>query len=158
MTPMQSLKNQFDFFKNLLPPIFQEIALNHSEDKTYVSHWCGDSITYNMKGVRSDFIKLFQAKFNTHESYSIGFSFHYINISKEQQTIQVSIKKGHQEPLYFLSEHLSIEEFRKQFIITLEQIAKEEDKNYAKIIQIMQENFHLKPQYNLQHKKRFKKK
>ena len=103
MTPMQSLKNQFDSFKSLLPSIFQEIALNHSEDKTYVSHWCGDSITYHMKGVRSDFIKLFQAKFNTHNSYSIGFSFHYLHIPEEQQTIQVSLKKLNKNHYIFLA-------------------------------------------------------
>lgn len=47
MTPMESLKNQFDIFKEILPPAFKELALNKSEDKSHVTYWLGDKYEHH---------------------------------------------------------------------------------------------------------------
>jgi hypothetical protein len=153
MTPMQIFKNQFDIFKKLLPSSFQELALNKSEDSTYISHWCGDRIEYFKKGVRSDFIKTFKLQFNDVNSYSIGFSFHYLNIPKEEQTIQISLKKGNKSPLFFKSEQLPLEKFKELFSSLLIQMQSLEDKNYQSIIHMIENHFHLSPSYPPKEKK-----
>ena len=141
MTPMQKLKNQFDEFKSLLPSGFTEISLNHSEEKTYTSMFCGDAETFENKGVKSDFIKLFQIKFNNQDAFSIGFSFDYL---KDNESVQVSIKEGTKYPIYFLSKPFAIDEFRDSFKHVISQI-KSSECDYEKILTIFKDEYDLKP-------------
>lgn len=145
---MQLLKPQFDSFKNLLPEIFKEVALNKSEDKTYINYFCGDRTVHEMKGVRSDFIKTFKAKLNDENSYSIGFSFKYYDVKENEQTIQVSLKVGDREPLYYKGKHLTIMDFRIQFNEVIEKIKLLETKDYKEIAQIITEHFNLLPSHH----------
>ena len=112
-TPMQKTKNLFDDFKALLPKEFKETSLNKSEDKTYVDHWCGDRNVIEMKGVRSDFIKTFKIQFNDVDSYSIGFSFNYLEAIEE--TVIVSLKKGNKEASFLNSKSLNMDNFKSSF-------------------------------------------
>lgn len=143
MTPMQSLKNQFDLFKTLLPAVFKEVALNKSEARTYVDNFCGDQTEHFMKGVRSDFIKTFKAKFNDKDSYSIGFSFQYLEVPDNAQTVQVSLKIGNREPLYYAGEQLSVDDFRKAFVGFLEQLQKAKPADCTDIVYMVKESFGL---------------
>lgn len=152
MTPMQSLKNHFDSFKNLLPEVFKELSLNKSEDRTFVLSFCGDSTEYSMKGVRSDFIKTFKAKFNDQDSYSIGFSFKYLNVPDVEQTVQVSLKIGNKYPLYYKGEHLLVEDFRVKFSNAVKKIDDLEDKNCKTIVNLVKEDFNLLPNHHAKEK------
>jgi hypothetical protein len=147
MTPMQSLKNQFDQLKSVLPDTFKETALNKSEPKTEVVGFLGDLNEYHNKGVKSDFIKTFKAKLNDKDSYSIGFAFKYLNIKEDDQTVQVSLKVGNKEPLYFKGQRLSVEVFREKIIETINKIEALEEKKYAPIVELFKSDFNLLPSH-----------
>ena len=148
MTPMQSLKNQFDQLKSILPPVFKEMTLNKVEPKTEVVGFCGELTEYNSKGVKSDFIKTFKAKLNDQDSYSIGFSFKYLDVKEEEQTIQVSLKIGNKEPLYFKGKKLSVVDFRAKFIDSLAKIEAMEVRNYMTIVELFKNDFELLPSHH----------
>jgi len=147
MTPMQVLKNQFDQLKSLLPDTFKEIALNKVEPKTEVIRYLGDITEHNTKGVKSDFIKTFKAKLNDQDSYSIGFAFKYLDVKEDEQTVQVSLKIGNKEPLYYKGQRLSVEDFRKKIIDTTKKIEALEVKHYNPIVAIFKEDFNLLPSH-----------
>jgi hypothetical protein len=148
MTPMQSLKNQFDSFKNILPATFKELALNKSEPNTSVSSWCGEQFVHENKGVRSDFIKTFKAKLNDVDSYSIGFSFKYLDIPDAEHTVQVSLKVGNKEPLYYKGKEMLVAEFRTKFTETLAKLETLEIKHYKPIVELVKEEFNLLPSHH----------
>lgn len=148
MTPMQSLKNQFDQLKAILPPVFKEMTLNKVEPKTEVVGYCGEMTEFNKKGVKSDFIKTFKAKLNDQESYSIGFSFKYLEVKEEYHTVQVSLKVGNKEPLYFKGKELSVLDFRAKFIDSLAKIEEMEVKNYMTIVELFKNDFNLLPSHH----------
>lgn len=146
MTPMQSLKPQFDKFKSILPEVFKEVSLNKSKDRTYVSTFCGDRQVHEMKGVKSDFIKTFKAKLSDENSYSIGFSFKYLGVAENEYTVQVSLKVGNKVPLYYKAEHLSVDDFRSKFNDILEQLQGQED--HKKIATFVQDGFSMKASHH----------
>lgn len=121
-TPMQALKNQFDAFKKMLPVQFQETALNKSEDYTHHSYWCGEINTVEIKGVKSDFIKTFKVKFNDVDSYSIGFSFKYLDLPEADHKIRVTLKIGNTDAMYYKSEDFDVEKFRTMFNASMEKV------------------------------------
>ncbi len=147
MTPMQKLKPQFDILKEILDD-WKEVALNQSEEKNSVTSFCGERTEYHNKGVKSDFIKTFKAEFNDENSYSIGFSFKYFDIPQSEQTIQVSLKIGNKEPLYYIGKHLSIEMFRTQLNQIIERVKMLEEKNYKSIVKIIHDDFKLLPNHH----------
>lgn len=154
MTPMQILKNQFDTFKGILPPAFKEKALNKSEDRTHVTRWDGEVTVHEMKGVRSDFIKTYKAKFNDVDSYSIGFAFKYLDIPKEEYTVQVSLKVGNKNPDFYFGKELGIADFKSKFIETMAKMNNVVD--YKQVINLFQEDFNLLPEVHLKDKKKLK--
>lgn len=76
MTPMQQTKNHFDIFANLIGKNFKQTNLNKSSSKHYVDYFCGDRTEHFNKGVRSDFVRLFQITKNEHV-YALGFVFSF---------------------------------------------------------------------------------
>lgn len=148
MTPMQLLKNQFDQLKSVLPSTFKETALNKVEPSTEVVGFCGVNTEYNKKGVKSDFIKTFKAKLNDKDSYSIGFSFKYLEVKEEEQTVQVSLKIGNKEPFYFKGKELSVADFRSKLTDTLAKIEAMEEKNYMPIVELFKNDFDLLPNHH----------
>ena len=109
---MTQLKNNLETFSALLGPAFTELTLNKSSPKDYVSFWCGDRFEHHDKGVKSDFIRIFEVKFNKEDSYSMAFSFSYIDLPKEKQTIQFSIKTGGRNDSTVVSDPILVEEFK----------------------------------------------
>lgn len=109
-----------------------------------------------MKGVRSDFIKTFKAKFSDENSYSIGFSFKYLDVPTKDQTVQVSLKIGNNEPLFYFGKDLSIEEFKEKFVKTIDKINNLTEKDYKKIVDVMKTDFELLPEVHLKDKKKLK--
>lgn len=142
MTPMQSLKNQFDEFKLIVKNNgFEELNLNKSEPKTTTSSFCGETTVHENKGVKNDFIKLFKIKFNKENAYSIGFAFKYLELKEQEYKIAVSLKKG--EDQYFASKDLSLQEFKEIFNNVLKNCKEKQDLNYEKIIQLVTNDFEL---------------
>lgn len=155
ITPMQVLKNQFDDFKTTLCQCgFKEVVLNKSNPKTHVTYFCGEREVFEKKGVSSDFIKLFKIKFNKEKSYSIGFSFNYLNLRIEDQTIKVSLKTG--EDIFLKSKEFSIVEFQEIFKNLLKNYKNQTNLNHEKIIQSITKDFCLlleQPKYQGKNKK-----
>jgi hypothetical protein len=146
MTPMQRLKNQFDSFKQQLPSQFVEVALNKSSPKFFeYPNYISAMPPVESKGVRSDFIKTFKAKFNDTDSYSIGFSFQYLDLSPDEHTVTVSLKIGNRQPMYFYGNTLSIENFKTVFSNTIEQIGNMQSPTCKEIANTMKTNFDLQP-------------
>lgn len=141
---MQSLKNQFDEFKNLVKENgFEEINLNKSAPKTTTSSFCGERTIHENKGVQNDFIKLFKIKFNKENAYSIGFAFKYLELKEEDYKIMVSLKKG--EDQFFVSKDYSLQEFKDIFNALLKEYKEKQDVNYEKIIASITNQFVLLP-------------
>lgn len=108
MTPMQSLKPQFDSFKKVLPDLFIEAALNHAEpDDSYIS-FCGDKSF--KKGVKSDFIKIFKLQYDDGTGYSIAFSFNYIDT--DTPTVRASLKKGVLNARFYKTDYMTVQDCR----------------------------------------------
>lgn len=112
MTPMTQLKNNLETFAALLGSSFKELTLNKSAPKDYVSFWCGDRTEHYDKGVRSDFIRIFEVKFNKEDSYSMAFSFSYIDLPKDEQTVQFSLKTGGRNDSTVSSDTMTVNEFK----------------------------------------------
>ncbi len=142
MTPMQILKPQFDEFKSLIKG-FKELSLNKSEPKVFVSQFCGDRTVHENRGVQADFIKLFKMKYNKEDSFSIGFEFKYIGLSDSDSRINVSIKNG--EESYFLSDYLSIDQFKEKFIFLINELKQSKGLDTQKIIDVVTNGFNLIP-------------
>jgi hypothetical protein len=112
MTPMTQLKNNLETFAALLGPAFTELALNKSAPKDHFSFWCGEKSEHHDKGVKSDFIRIFEVKFNKEDSYSMAFSFSYIDLPKESQTVQFSIKTGGRNDSTISCDPIPVDEFK----------------------------------------------
>jgi hypothetical protein len=117
MTPMQSLKPQFDALCSLLDG-WETVALNHAEPREYVARYCGERDVYSMKGVRSKFIKLFQKKYRQDHGWSFGFSFDYdeadTNISHAR--VIISLKVLGFDSQYWTSEALDVYTVRERML------------------------------------------
>lgn len=143
-TPMQTLKNQFDDFKTILTAVgFTEMTLNKSNPKTAYTSIYGEYKSYENKGVKSDFVKLFQIKFNKEKSYSIGFVFKYLDIPEAEQSVVISIKEGSDN--FLKSKHYSISDFKENFKNIIEEIKSQNDINYSSIIDTLKTSFTLSP-------------
>lgn len=140
-TPMQKLKNQFDELKTLLPKEFKEVSLNKSEDRIYVDYFCGDRFVHEIKGVKSDFIKTFKIQLNDIDSYSLGFSFNYLDVS--EHSVIVSLKKGNKEPSFLNSKSLNIDDFKISFKKSINDIKLLEEKTHLNIIEVFKKEFEL---------------
>lgn len=80
MTPMEKLKPQFKELKNFLGFYFKELNLNKSEYKVNIIGNCEETIAYTNKGVKSDFIRLYTLSQNKENTYTIAFSFNYLDL------------------------------------------------------------------------------
>lgn len=147
MTPMQRFKTSFDEFKGMLPSNVEEVALNKSEDRTYVSRYCGDRQEHSMKGVRSDFVKYFKRQLSDENSHSLGFSFSYLDKPEGEQSVSVSLKVGNTNPAYFVGKPLSLEVFHEGFRKAMEDMENADSMDFLNVAEIFKSVFGLKQAY-----------
>lgn len=146
---MQKLKPQFDLFKSHLPSSFKELSLNKSEPSSYTKRMFGEVIHSENVGVKSDFIKTFKVKFNAEETYSIGFSFEFLDKDESEHKVTVSIKIGTKEPMFFTSKELSISEFKDSFIILNNNLLNDKSMKCLNVVELVKNVFDLKPSFKL---------
>lgn len=143
-TPMQALKNSFDRFKSLMPAGVMEAALNKSEDKVYISMFCGDREEIHSKGVRSDFIKVFKGKGAGGDPVGLGFSFAYLNRDTVDFTVQASVKTGRVEANFISSARMGVDDFRPIFEQAMDRIESAQDRSIDSMSDALREAFAMK--------------
>lgn len=139
MTPMEKLKPQLEMLKLILGSKFEEINLNKSSYKEEYVGFCGEKTQYINKGVRSDFIRLYRAQFNNEQTYTLGFSFIYIDTEQSKQKVVFSSSVGKEQKSFSPKKEMSIEECRE----SLKNIVHKIDQNmtFDDKIRIVQEEF-----------------
>lgn len=113
MTPMEKLKPQFDELKKLLGENCKEINLNKSSYKESYVGFCGETTQHINKGVKSDFIRLYRAQFNKEDTYTLGFSFSYIDLLVEKQLVTFSYSIGKDDKKFSDKKEMSVEETKE---------------------------------------------
>lgn len=141
MTPMEKLKPQFNEFKKLLENIFKEINLNKSEYKEESIYGYGEYKKYINKGVKSDFIRLYKAKLNKEDTYTLGFSFNYIDLESNKQSVTFTSTIGSEEKFFSDKKEMSVEETRESLKKIITQLKDEDIPNVKEMFQIVQEEF-----------------
>ena len=149
MTPMQKLKNNLDLFKELIGDKFTEIQLNKAAEKstTVGDSWSGDNITYEKKGVKNDFLKIYRVKLNKEDNYSFAFNFTYIDLAEKDHAVEYTFKLGTDNPLIISSEKMNIEEFKTKLneVNTNLKIAIENNNNqpidFTEVIELVGKHF-----------------
>lgn len=106
ITPMKRYANQIQELRSNLGFDFKELTLNKSKSKNYYGH--GEN--YTNKGVESDFILIFQCP--DLENYSFAFSFQFYDLFKDEQYVDISIKKGNKEDSIIQSQRFTLENFK----------------------------------------------
>lgn len=113
ITPMKRLSTQLDTLKSTIAPYFRSYSLNKSSGHYNPTTW------ERSKGVESDFLLIFKS---LKSDASFAFRFNYMGLSKDEQTIETSIKRDEDDILSVPA--LSLEEFKERlnlFVKTLEQ-------------------------------------
>ena len=87
MTPMKKYRFNIDRLREVIKPFSKEISLNKVDAKS--TPWSWDRQSTTTKGVDSDFIMIFQ-EFGSEMSFA--FTFTYINLESNKQTVAASIK------------------------------------------------------------------
>ena len=105
ITPMSKVKFYLDSLKEITANNFTSIILHQHDSSTFNHGWN----TQIKKGVKSDFIILFQDK-STLQSF--GFSFAYFGLSEEEQNISYSFKSDRKKDDGEYSHPMSILEFK----------------------------------------------
>jgi hypothetical protein len=147
-TPMQKLKNQFDEFKSIVTiQGFKELNLNKSEPKKYTSRFYDESTTFEDRGVKNDFVKIFSIKFNAEKFYNIGFTFNYVDVA-ESVTVSLKLYNG-----YLKSKDYSVEEFKNKFLNVISDI---KETNYERTVDIIKSSFELIPTQDVKNRKKSK--
>lgn len=141
MTPMEKLKPQLEQLKLSLGNKFEEINLNKSSYKEDYVGFCGEKTQYINKGVRSDFIRLYRAQFNNEQTYTLGFSFIYIDTEESKQKIVFSSSVGKDQKTFSPKKEMSVEECRDSLKNILEQLNQRESLTFDDTIRIVQEEF-----------------
>lgn len=109
ITPMKRYRTILDEFRSYIKYDFEEITLNKSSPKFDFVR--GES--YEKKGVKNDFILIFKSPFK-HVSFAL--SFQYIELPKEQQKVQASIKRGKDNETIEFSIPMSLNEFKDKLL------------------------------------------
>ena len=112
MTPMQKLKPQFDTFKSLLGSNVKEINLNKSEYKETYTGFCGEREQHIDKGVKSDFVRLYRVQHNKEDTYTVGFSFNYLDREEKDFKINFSCSLGLSEKVFSKKVEMTVDECR----------------------------------------------
>lgn len=113
MTPMKYVKPQVDAFKALIGDSFVERYHNKCEPAGFHDEW--ENVDYPKTGIESDFIRLLRVKIKSGNSYSIGFSFSYIDKTLEESSVKLSIRIGNQyvkDDVYLGSEEMPLINFK----------------------------------------------
>lgn len=141
MTPMEKLKPQFDELKSLLGDTYKEINLNKSSYKEEYVGFCGETTQYINKGVKSDFIRLYRAQFNKEDTYTLGFSFNYINVESDKQVVTFSSSIGKEEKRFSSKKEMFIEEARDSLKNIINQLKQLEQPTANDKFKAVQEEF-----------------
>lgn len=141
MTPMEKLKPQLEQLKLVLGSKFEEINLNKSSYKEEYIGFCGEKTQYINKGVKSDFIRLYRAQFNNEQTYTLGFSFTYIDLEDSKQEIVFSSSVGKEQKTFSPKKEMSVEECRESLKNIVQQIKSTENITFDDKIRIVQEEF-----------------
>lgn len=141
MTPMEKLKPQLEDLKLYLGTKFEEINLNKASYKEEYIGYCGEKTQYINKGVRSDFIRLYRAQFNKEQTYTLGFSFIYIDTEDTKQKVIFSSSVGKEQKIFSPKKEMSIEECRSGLKNIIQQLKNTENVNFDDKIRIVQEEF-----------------
>lgn len=138
MTPMQKLKPQFDEFKNLLGSNVKEINLNKSEYKETYTGFCGEREQHIDKGVKSDFVRLYRLQNNKEDTYTLGFSFNYLDKKEEEFLINFSCSVGLKEKHFSKKIEMNVNECREKLNIINGILKVMENINDMEILDIVQ--------------------
>lgn len=141
MTPMEKLKPQFDLLKAHLGTNFEEINLNKSNYKEEYVGFCGETTQYINKGVRSDFIRLYRAQFNKEQTYTLGFSFVYIDEKQENQKVVFSSSVGKDEKKFSPKKEMNVEDCREILKNIINQLKERKKFSFDDTMRIVQEEF-----------------
>jgi len=153
MTPMQILKNNMETFADNISIQFKDVNLNKAAQKTKEVVLVGEDLANSLvneesvqvverKGVRTDFLRLFQAK-TKENNYSIGFHFTYIDKEEEDFRIACSLKtldKQFDRVKLNVSHDMTIEEFKEK-INPLNLLIKEKNFSVEEIVQLVSDSF-----------------
>jgi len=141
MTPMEKLKSQFDELKSLLGNSYEEINLNKSSYKEEYVGFCGETTQYINKGVKSDFIRLYRAQFNKEDTYTLGFSFNYIDMESDKQVVTFSSSIGKEEKKFSSKKEMFVEEARESIKKIIAHLKNVEQLTATDKFKIVQEEF-----------------
>lgn len=153
MTPMHILKNNMETFSENISIQFKDVNLNKAAPKTkeikVVDETLANTLTnedsvtvIDKKGVRTDFLRLFQAK-TKDNNYSIGFHFTYIDREEEDFRISCSLKtldKQFDRESLIVSSEMTIEEFKEK-INPLNLLIKEKSFSVEEVVQLVSDSF-----------------
>jgi hypothetical protein len=153
MTPMQILKNNMETFAENISIQFKDVNLNKAAPKTKEVQVVDDSYALAFpdeesvkviakKGVRSDFLRLFQAK-TKDTNYSIGFHFSYIDKVEDEFTVACSLKtlnKQFDREEIIVSSEMTLEEFKEK-INPLNLLMKERNFSVEEVAQLVSDSF-----------------
>lgn len=152
MTPMHILKNNMETFAENISIQFKDVNLNKAAPKTKEVQLVGDDLAaltseesvqvVEKKGVRSDFLRLFQAK-TKETNYSIGFHFTYIDKAEEDFRVNCSLKtlnKQFDREELIVSSDMTIEDFKEK-INPLNLLLKEKSFSVEEVVQLVSDSF-----------------
>jgi hypothetical protein len=152
MTPMHILKNNMETFAENISIQFKDVNLNKAAPKTKEVQLVGDDLAalttedsvqvVEKKGVRSDFLRLFQAK-TKDTNYSIGFHFTYIGKEEEDFRVACSLKtldKQFDREKIIVSSDMTVEEFKEK-INPLNLLIKEKNFSVEEVVQLVSDSF-----------------
>jgi hypothetical protein len=153
MTPMQILKNNMETFAENISIQFKDVNLNKAEPKVKFIQTVSDDYALafpneeggkviEKKGVRTDFLRLFQAKTKS-DNYSIGFHFTYIGKDEEDFRVACSLKtlnKQFDRENLIVSPEMTIEEFKEK-INPLNLLIKEKNFSVEEVAQLVSDAF-----------------
>lgn len=105
LTPMKRYQDGLNTLRSYLSPAFTELTLNKVQSKTAWVH--GEY--HKTKGVENDFVLVFKSPF---PDISIGLVFNFLDLPKEQHTVQATIKKGKDNSNIQLSEPMDLATFK----------------------------------------------
>lgn len=153
MTPMHILKNNMETFADNISIQFKDVNLNKAAPKTKEVQVVDETLANALpteesvtviekKGVRTDFLRLFQAK-TKDTNYSIGFHFTYIGKNEEDFRVACSLKtldKQFDRQNIIVSSDMTIEEFKEK-INPVNLLIKEKNFSVEEIAQLVSDSF-----------------
>lgn len=109
-TPMAQLKGLLTELSSLLARHgLKEVNLNKSAPKSFTPFFQGEpsGVTFENKGVCSDFIRLHNVSFGDEKTYGFGIKFSYLDESRPASVV-FSLKAGKNTPVYLTGPELSL--------------------------------------------------